>query len=115
MSTRPPGSSPPDRGTQKVRAFWRATAPLMFVATLLFGLVAGIGGPIVLYELIARGIREERWSWLALGILCGIPWALVVYAALKRLVVRPKPKPPSAPRPPEGGGHGTSRGNHVGR
>jgi hypothetical protein len=109
---RPPGTSPPDRGTQKAHAIWRATAPLMFAATVLFGLAAAIGGPIIIYELIVRGVREQRWSWLALGVLCGIPWCLVVYAALKRAFVR---KPPPPPSPPEGGRNGASGGDHVGR
>jgi hypothetical protein len=94
VSTRPPGSSPPDRGTQRAHAFWRASAPFMFAATLLFGLAAAIGGPIVLYQLIVRGLREGRASWFALGVICAIPWLLVVYAALKKALVR---KPPSDP------------------
>ena len=110
MSTRPPGSSPPDRGTQRARALWRATAPLMFAATLLFGLAAAIGGPIVLYQLIVRGLRESRPTWFALGVVCAIPWLLVVYAAIKKAFVR---KPPSDP--PESGANGTSRGHDVRR
>jgi hypothetical protein len=92
---------------------WRATAPLMFAATALFGLAAAICGPIVLYLLIVRGVREQRWSWLVLGVVCAIPWLLVVYAALKKAIVRtpPPPPPPSGSPPGEGGANGTS-GRH---
>jgi len=85
----------------------------MFAATALFGLIAAIGGPVVLYLLIVRGAREGRWSWLALGIVCAIPWLLVVYAALKKVFVRtpPPPRPPAASPPGEGGANGTS-GRH---
>jgi len=105
-----PGSSPPDRGTQRARAVWRAARPAMFVATLGFGLLAAVGGPIVLYQLIVRGVRESRPSWLVLGILCAIPWLLVVYAALKRAF-----KPPPASPPPEGSGNGTPGSHDVRR
>ena len=106
---RPPGSSPPDRGTQRARAVWRAAAPVTFVITLFFGLLAGIGGPIVLYQLLVRGVREGRPSWVVLGVLCGVPWLLVVYVGIKRAFAR-KPTPPSAP---ESGANGTSRRDDV--
>jgi hypothetical protein len=76
----------------------------MFLPTLLFGVVAGVLGPIVLYQLIVRGVRESHPSWLVLGIVCAIPWLLLVYAALKRALFS---------RPREGGGNGTSGSNGV--
>jgi hypothetical protein len=72
----------------------------MFAATVLFGLAAAIGGPIILYQLIARGIREGRPSWLALGVVCAIPWVLVVYAAIKRAIRGAPPAPPAPTEPP---------------
>ena len=95
---------------------WRATAPLMFAATALFGLIAAVGGPIVLYLLIVRGAREGRWSWFVLGVVCAIPWLLVVYAALKKAFVRtppPPPAPPAASPPGEGSANGTSGRHHI--
>jgi len=84
----------------------------MFVFTAIFGLAAAIFGPIVLYLLIVRGLREGRWSWFVLGVVCAIPWVLVVYAAIKKAFVRP---PPPASPPSEGGANSTSRNDDVGR
>ena len=106
MSDGPPGTSPPDRGTQRAHAVWKAARPAMFAATVLFGLLAAVGGPIILYQLIVRGIREGRPSWVALGVLCAIPWLLVVYAAIKRAI---RGAPPPASPPGEHGGNGTRR------
>jgi hypothetical protein len=78
----------PDPGTARAHEVWRRSRPLMLLPTMLFGLIAGVGGPILLYQLIARGLREGRASWFALGVICAIPWCLVVYVALKRLVSR---------------------------
>ena len=86
----------------------------MFAATVLFGIAAAIFGPIILYELIVRGVRESHPSWVALGVICGIPWVLVVYAAIKR-AIRPPAPPSDPPSAGEGGANGTSRRHDVRR
>jgi hypothetical protein len=56
----------------------------MVVPLFLAGLVAAIAGPLLATILVVRGLREGHPSWLALGALCGIPWVLLVVAALRR-------------------------------
>jgi hypothetical protein len=102
VSDRVPGTSPPDRTTRRAHALFKAARPVLFVPMALFGLAAAIGGPIIVYKLIVRGLAEGRPSWVALGMLCGLPWGLLVFFALRRGVTALFERPPD---PPGGGDH----------
>jgi hypothetical protein len=83
VSARIPGTSPPDSGTRRAHALFKAAIPYLFLPMALFGLAAAIGGPVILWLLISRGLREGRPSWVALGVLCGLPWLLLVMLAVR--------------------------------
>jgi hypothetical protein len=83
VSARVPGTSPPDSGTRRAHALFKAAAPFLFLPMLIFGLAAAVGGPVILWLLISRGLREGRPSWVALGVLCGLPWLLLVVFAIR--------------------------------
>jgi hypothetical protein len=77
----------------------KATSPLLYVLVGLLSLVLAVVfvaalvlPPMFMHTLILRGLRNDRYGMLALGLLLGVLYLSLIWAAGKRLMGRPKPK-----------------------
>jgi hypothetical protein len=68
---------------RRVEAAWKRARPLLAL-TMIFAAAALVLGPLVLWLLIVRGVREGHPSWVALGVLCGLPPLLIVVSLVRR-------------------------------
>jgi MFS family permease len=91
--SKPPGREPPPGTVEaRVEAAWRRARPALAL-TMIFAAAAAVLGPLIVGLLVWRGATEHRWSWLALGVLCGAPLVLVICASLRR-ATRSRPRAP---------------------
>lgn len=84
--------NPPGSVEAKVDEAWRRARPALAL-TMIFGALAVVAGPLICGLLIYRGVREGRWSWLALGALCALPLVLILVGHARRML-RTRPAPP---------------------
>jgi hypothetical protein len=77
----------------------KATSPVLYVFVGLLSLVlaavfvaALVLPPMFMHTLIIRGIRSDRPGMLALGVLLGLVYLMLIWAVGKKLMGRPAPK-----------------------
>lgn len=82
----------------------KAQSPIMYVVFGLLSLVlvavfvaALVLPPLFMHTLIVRGLRSGRPGMLAMGLILAAIYFLIIFAAGRRLMGKPKTPPPDEP------------------